>query len=161
MTVHRGLARIAVRAAEWGMAALLFATLTALSWGRWAPFLVGVAASAVFAAITIRMAHTRIVSDSNGIAVHTLYGRAFYQWEDITLIGVLHSKIEGDLLKVYIPAARLTDGRYIQLTPAGCYRRAKAATIGAQLDAQRRDHLEAGRDSSEPASPPNHPWGTK
>jgi len=59
------------------------------------------------------------------------------------LIGVLHSPAESGLLAVYTPTARLIDGRDVKLGPAGCYRRAMAATIGAILDAQRRHQLEA------------------
>jgi hypothetical protein len=143
VTIYRNLARIVIRATGWGLSAILFATLASQSWGRWAPFLVATTASVSFSALTIRVAQTRIVSDSNGIAVHTMYGRTFHRY----------SRHDGDLLRVHTPAARLIDGRYIPLTPAGCYRRAKAATIGAQLDTQRRDHLQPGRGSTQPAPP--------
>ena len=141
MTIYRGMAHLIIRAGRWGLAAVLFATLAALSRDRWVPALVGATSAMTFVVLTIRTLRSRIEADSKGITVHDVHRRAFYRWKDITLIGVFQTGRHGRPLRAYIPAARLNNGRHIQLAPATCYRRAMAATIGAQLEAQRRSHL--------------------
>jgi hypothetical protein len=148
VTVYRGRVRLAIQSIGSGLAATLFAATTVLAWGQWLPTLASAAAMSVFAALTVRIPCTRIEADAAGITVHTITGNAFYSWDAITLIGVLHDQADIGLLAVYTPTARLIDGRDVHLTPVGCYRRAMAATIGAMLDAQRRHQLEAAYKQS-------------
>ncbi|HCT79575.1 MAG TPA: hypothetical protein DGT23_24025 [Micromonosporaceae bacterium] len=131
-------ARLAVLTVGLGLGAVFFGFATVLAWGRWWAVLSGLLVTAAFTATAIRVPFTRVVATGDGITIRAIARNAFYPWHAITLIGVVVSETEGGLISVYTPRLSLTDGRTVQLTPAGCYRRAMAATIGAFLDAQRR-----------------------
>lgn len=148
MTIYRGRVRLTIQAAGCGLAAVLFASATVLAWSRWAYTLASLAAMITFAMLAMYIPRTRIEADTAGITLHTITGCAFYSWGSIALIGVFRSEAESGPLAVYAPSLRLIDGRDIELTPVGCYRRSTAAAIGALLDARRRNQFEAATADS-------------
>ena len=142
-TIYRGRVRLILHAAGCGLAAVLCGAV-AVQTGEDAGAAIALwFAAGIFVALALRIPRTRVEADGNGITLHSITRRAFFSWDSVALIAVFDTPIQGGLLPVYAPSLSLIDGGSVELTPAGCYRRAMAVTYGVLLDAQRRNQLEA------------------